>query len=129
MRVHTPWITFPWSLQVRDRRTSDMPYPNVWLLPQARTEAILRARFVELGGMVELATELVSFEHDAAGVTATLKRDGALEPATGLEALSGCQRASTLSSHGTSAGRSPSAWKRAAQSSSVSRSKSLVTCS
>ncbi|MCS7475986.1 FAD-dependent monooxygenase [Umezawaea endophytica] len=56
--------------------TPDVPYPNLWFVPQFRTEEILRARLVELGGRVELATELVAFTQDADGVTATLRHDG-----------------------------------------------------
>ena len=54
--------------------TPDVPYPNLWFVPQFRTEEILRARLEELGGRVELGTELVEFRQDADGVTATLRR-------------------------------------------------------
>jgi 2-polyprenyl-6-methoxyphenol hydroxylase-like FAD-dependent oxidoreductase len=56
--------------------TPDVPYPNLWFVPQFRTEEILRARLAELGGHVELATELVGFTQDADGVTATLRHGG-----------------------------------------------------
>ncbi|MEO6085776.1 MAG: FAD-dependent monooxygenase [Umezawaea sp.] len=56
--------------------TPDVPYPNLWFVPQFRTEEILRARLAELGGRVELATELVDFTQDDDGVTATLRHDG-----------------------------------------------------
>lgn len=48
-----------------------VPYPNVLMVPQWRTEEILRDRLVELGGRVERA-ELAAFEQDAEGVTAKL---------------------------------------------------------
>ncbi|HEX3588807.1 MAG TPA: FAD-dependent monooxygenase [Pseudonocardiaceae bacterium] len=50
----------------------DVPYPNIWFLPQYRTEQLLRERLAELGHRVEQSCELVGFEHDADGVTATL---------------------------------------------------------
>ena len=56
--------------------TPDVPYPSAWIIPQWRTDEILHARLVRLGGGVELSTELVAFEQDADGVTATLIRDG-----------------------------------------------------
>jgi 2-polyprenyl-6-methoxyphenol hydroxylase-like FAD-dependent oxidoreductase len=51
--------------------TPDVPYPNVLMLPQWRTEEILRNRLAELGGRVETA-ELTGFDHDDDGVTAVL---------------------------------------------------------
>ncbi|KIA59816.1 FAD-dependent monooxygenase [Nocardia vulneris] len=59
--------------------TPDVPYPNAWMLGQSRTEAILRDRLAELGVQVELGTALATFTQDAAGVTATLGRDGGSE--------------------------------------------------
>ena len=54
-------------------RTSDVPYPRPWLIPQWRTDQILHDRFAELGGRVELATELTGFTQDGAGVVSTLR--------------------------------------------------------
>lgn len=51
--------------------TPDVPYPNLMLIPQSRTEEILRSRLAELGGRIEQA-ELTGFEQDADGVTAVL---------------------------------------------------------
>ncbi|WP_141953587.1 FAD-dependent monooxygenase [Actinoallomurus bryophytorum] len=51
--------------------TPEVPYPNVMMLPQWRTERILRDRLAELGVRVEHA-ELTGFEQDADGVTAVL---------------------------------------------------------
>jgi 2-polyprenyl-6-methoxyphenol hydroxylase-like FAD-dependent oxidoreductase len=59
--------------------TPSVPYPNVWFVPQFRTEEILRERLAELGSRVELATELVDLTQDEAGVTATLAADGRTE--------------------------------------------------
>ena len=54
--------------------TPDVPYPNVLMLPQWRTEQILRDRLAELGGRVDRA-ELTDLSQDDDGVTAVL--DGA----------------------------------------------------
>lgn len=56
-----------------------VPYPRPWLIPQWRTDRILHDRFVELGGRVEMATELTDFTQDADVVTATVVRNGVAE--------------------------------------------------
>ncbi|WP_437514865.1 FAD-dependent oxidoreductase [Sorangium sp. So ce1099] len=63
----------------RREPTPDVPYPNILLLGQWRAEEILRARLAEHGAGVELATELIGFEQDRDGVTATLARAGGTE--------------------------------------------------
>ncbi|MER7010097.1 FAD-dependent monooxygenase [Saccharopolyspora sp. NPDC000359] len=52
--------------------TPDVPHPNPWVLPQWRTEEILRNRLAELGVRVERGVELLDFHQDPDGVTATL---------------------------------------------------------
>jgi 2-polyprenyl-6-methoxyphenol hydroxylase-like FAD-dependent oxidoreductase len=52
--------------------TSEEPYRTPLMIPQFRTEAVLRERLAELGGRVEYGRELTGFEQDAEGVTATL---------------------------------------------------------
>ena len=56
--------------------TPAVPHPMGLMVPQGRTEEVLRARLAELGGQVELATELLDFTPEAQGVTATLTRAG-----------------------------------------------------
>ncbi|MFF3764105.1 FAD-dependent monooxygenase [Streptomyces sp. NPDC001922] len=51
------------------RRGAGVPYPDLWLLPQWRTDEILYERFVQLGGRVEFGTEVLGFDQDADGVT------------------------------------------------------------
>jgi 2-polyprenyl-6-methoxyphenol hydroxylase-like FAD-dependent oxidoreductase len=51
----------------------DVPYPNVWMLPQWRTGEILRRRLAELGGAMTFGTELTSLSQDDHGVTAVLR--------------------------------------------------------
>src|SRR5258706_10702356 len=59
--------------------TEDIPYPNMMMSPQWRTDAVLRQRLGELGGQVEYATTLQSFVQDEAGVTADLEVAGAVQ--------------------------------------------------
>jgi 2-polyprenyl-6-methoxyphenol hydroxylase-like FAD-dependent oxidoreductase len=52
--------------------TPQLPYPNVWMLPQTRTVRVLADRLRELGGAVEYDTPLVGFAQDDAAVRAEL---------------------------------------------------------
>jgi 2-polyprenyl-6-methoxyphenol hydroxylase-like FAD-dependent oxidoreductase len=49
-----------------------VPYPNLIMQPQWRTERILRDRLAELGHQVEFGVELAGFEQDDEGVAAHL---------------------------------------------------------
>ncbi|MGW6498435.1 FAD-dependent monooxygenase [Nonomuraea angiospora] len=49
-----------------------VPYPNLIMQPQWRTEQILRDRLAELGHEVEFGAEVTGFEQDEDGVTGTL---------------------------------------------------------
>jgi 2-polyprenyl-6-methoxyphenol hydroxylase-like FAD-dependent oxidoreductase len=69
-------VVFEGRMDPLREATPDVPYPNVWMLPQWRTGEILRARFGELGGSVQFGTELVSFSQDADGVRAVLRSGG-----------------------------------------------------
>ncbi|SDY93126.1 2-polyprenyl-6-methoxyphenol hydroxylase [Geodermatophilus africanus] len=59
----------------------DIPHPNLVLIPQWRTEEVLRERLTELGGAVELGRELVDLEQQEDGVLARVATspDGAGE--------------------------------------------------
>ncbi|MFJ4622549.1 FAD-dependent oxidoreductase [Streptomyces sp. NPDC088812] len=50
--------------------TEDSPYDEPWMVPQWRTQEILRARLEELGGKVAFGREVTGLTQDAAGVTA-----------------------------------------------------------
>jgi 2-polyprenyl-6-methoxyphenol hydroxylase-like FAD-dependent oxidoreductase len=52
--------------------TENVPYPNLWMVPQSRTEAILRERLRALGGELEFGKALATFTHSEQGVLATL---------------------------------------------------------
>ncbi|HJP79077.1 MAG TPA: FAD-dependent monooxygenase [Pseudonocardiaceae bacterium] len=56
--------------------TPDVPYPNTYFVPQWLTEQILRDRLAQLGGKVELGTELLGFAQDEDGVMATINQAG-----------------------------------------------------
>jgi 2-polyprenyl-6-methoxyphenol hydroxylase-like FAD-dependent oxidoreductase len=56
-----------------------VPYPNLLVLPQWRTEELLRERLAALGGAVEPNRELMSFAQDDDGVVATVA-----DPITGV---------------------------------------------
>ena len=60
------------SLGGRHQATGTIPYPNLWLVPQHRTEAILRERLAELGGRVEFGTAFESLEQEEQSVTVGL---------------------------------------------------------
>ncbi|MFF4785618.1 FAD-dependent oxidoreductase [Streptomyces griseorubiginosus] len=49
--------------------TDDSPYNAPWMVPQWRTQEVLFARLVELGGRVSFGREVVGFEQDTEGVT------------------------------------------------------------
>jgi 2-polyprenyl-6-methoxyphenol hydroxylase-like FAD-dependent oxidoreductase len=60
------------SLAASKRPTESVPYPNVWMIPQSRTEAILRQRLLALGGEVEFGKTLTTFTQNERGVDAVL---------------------------------------------------------
>jgi len=60
------------SLGSSKQRTESVPYPNIWMAPQARTETILRERLRALGGEVEFGKVLASFTQNEHGVEAAL---------------------------------------------------------
>jgi 2-polyprenyl-6-methoxyphenol hydroxylase-like FAD-dependent oxidoreductase len=66
--------------------TVSTPYPNLWMVPQSRTEAILRERLSALGGRVEFNTAIVNFQQDQNGVDATLSTGEAVR----VDFLIGC---------------------------------------
>jgi 2-polyprenyl-6-methoxyphenol hydroxylase-like FAD-dependent oxidoreductase len=51
----------------------DVPYPNLWFVPQWRTEQILRSRLIAHGVDVQLGTGVVSFDQDDHAVTTRLE--------------------------------------------------------
>ena len=80
-RVHAGPLSIPlWRMSKPRASTPGTPYPNLWMIPQWRTEEILRARLATFGGAVEYGVALTSFSQDADLVQAMLTRtDGAVE--------------------------------------------------
>ena len=72
-RVHAgPFSLRGGSLSAGKQPTEQVPYPNLWMVPQARTEAILRDRLRALGGEVEFGKAIATFTQDEHSVNATL---------------------------------------------------------
>ncbi|MEW1908876.1 FAD-dependent monooxygenase [Kitasatospora sp. NPDC085895] len=57
-----------WDLMERRPAEDGVPYPEAWMLPQWRTQEILHARLLELGGSVEFGTGVLAVRQDADGV-------------------------------------------------------------
>jgi 2-polyprenyl-6-methoxyphenol hydroxylase-like FAD-dependent oxidoreductase len=74
------------SLGTAKQATESVPYPNLWMVPQARTGAILRERLRELGGEVEFGKTFASVTQSEQGVEVTLG-DGEV---VGAQYLVGC---------------------------------------
>jgi 2-polyprenyl-6-methoxyphenol hydroxylase-like FAD-dependent oxidoreductase len=66
-------VVFEGRLDPLADATPDVPYPNVWMLPQWRTGDLLRGRLAELGGTIRYGTELVSLTQAAEEVIAVLR--------------------------------------------------------
>ncbi|AHH99302.1 FAD-dependent monooxygenase [Kutzneria albida] len=73
MRVHHNGVPVAErSTSRRQEPTPDRPYPNMWLLGQARTEQVLRDRLAEFGVRVELDCAVTGVEQDEHGVSIQL---------------------------------------------------------
>ena len=74
IKIHLgPFSLRAGSLAPTRQPTEGVPYPNLWMVPQSRTEQILRARLAELGGQVEFDAALATFTQTEHGVDAVLK--------------------------------------------------------
>jgi 2-polyprenyl-6-methoxyphenol hydroxylase-like FAD-dependent oxidoreductase len=76
MNAHLWFLDLKWHMHKQVQATPDVPYPNVWLVPQWRTEKILRDRLEGLGCRVEQGVEIVALEQDQAGARVQLRREG-----------------------------------------------------
>jgi 2-polyprenyl-6-methoxyphenol hydroxylase-like FAD-dependent oxidoreductase len=73
LRVHVgPFSLRMGSLGSFKQPTESVPYPNLWMTPQARTESILRERLRAFGGEVEFGKALATFTQNEHEVSATL---------------------------------------------------------
>lgn len=72
LRIHLgPFSLRAGSLGSSKPPTESIPYPNLWMLPQSRTEAILCERLRTLGGKVEFGKTLSTLQQDQSGIDAT----------------------------------------------------------
>jgi 2-polyprenyl-6-methoxyphenol hydroxylase-like FAD-dependent oxidoreductase len=72
LRIHLgPLSILAGSLGSSKPSTESTPYPNLWMVPQSRTEAILRERLHALGGRVEFNRAIATVQQDQNGVDAT----------------------------------------------------------
>jgi 2-polyprenyl-6-methoxyphenol hydroxylase-like FAD-dependent oxidoreductase len=74
--IHKGPFTLPWRMIKRAKPSEDRPYPNTWMVPQFRTDAILHARLAELKQKIEFGTELVSARQDDQQVVAIVRASG-----------------------------------------------------
>jgi 2-polyprenyl-6-methoxyphenol hydroxylase-like FAD-dependent oxidoreductase len=73
IRIHLgPFSLQAGSLAPSKQPTEGVPYPNLWMVPQSRTEQILRERLASLGGQVECGKALATFTQTEHGVDAVL---------------------------------------------------------
>ncbi|MDB5429985.1 MAG: putative monooxygenase [Caulobacter sp.] len=73
MKVHFgPFGFKTGSLGTHHPSSEARPYPNMLMIPQWRTEEILRAHLIKLGGRIEYDAGLAAVEQSGEGVTATL---------------------------------------------------------
>jgi 2-polyprenyl-6-methoxyphenol hydroxylase-like FAD-dependent oxidoreductase len=73
MRLHFGPFSFKiGSLGTHHVPDEKRPYPNLWMVPQWRTEEILRSHLATLGGAVEAGVGLESLTQDERSVMATL---------------------------------------------------------
>ncbi|WP_280361796.1 FAD-dependent monooxygenase [Nocardia wallacei] len=82
MGIHLGPFTIPWRMQAQHDASTEIPYPNTWLIPQHRTDAALHARLETLGRGVEFGRELIAFEQDADQVVATVRHARGTEEVT-----------------------------------------------
>jgi 2-polyprenyl-6-methoxyphenol hydroxylase-like FAD-dependent oxidoreductase len=73
LRIHLGRLSLrAGSLGGKRKPTESVPYPNLWMVPQSRTESILRERLCALGAQVEFGKGLTTFRQEERGVQATL---------------------------------------------------------
>ncbi len=72
-KMHVGPLAFrAWSLGTRHPASEDRPFPNLMMLAQSQTEAILRARVEALGGRVELGAGIAALAQSSDEVKVTL---------------------------------------------------------
>jgi 2-polyprenyl-6-methoxyphenol hydroxylase-like FAD-dependent oxidoreductase len=87
------------DIELGDIGVDDTRYPFLLFLSQAETEAVLSSALEARGVRIERETELVSFEHDREGVTATLRAKEGTSTVR-VAYLAGCDGAHSTVRHG-----------------------------
>jgi 2-polyprenyl-6-methoxyphenol hydroxylase-like FAD-dependent oxidoreductase len=72
LRIHLPGQFLDRRMDELREATPDLPFPNIWMLPQWRTGELLAERLAELGGRIEFGTRVTGFESSADQVVVTL---------------------------------------------------------
>lgn len=80
--IHIGPLTIPWRMVSNGKATPDIPFPNMLLIPQFRTDAALHTRLNELGKKVEFDKQLLDLRQNKDNVTATISMLGAPEEIT-----------------------------------------------
>jgi 2-polyprenyl-6-methoxyphenol hydroxylase-like FAD-dependent oxidoreductase len=70
--IHLGPLVIPRRMQKETKPTDDVPYPNILLLPQSRTDAVLHRALARLDIRPEFGVALDNFEQDENGVTSRL---------------------------------------------------------
>jgi 2-polyprenyl-6-methoxyphenol hydroxylase-like FAD-dependent oxidoreductase len=98
------------SMGSRKQASDSVPYPNLWLVPQNRTEAILREKLLAFGGRAEFGTAFENVTHDEHAVQVRLSNGELLK----TEYVVGCdgghsavRKALGLRLHGEALGTKP----------------------
>jgi len=87
MRIHLgPLSMRMGSLGSSKPATESIPYPNLWMVPQSRTEAILRERLHALGGRVEFNCAITNVQQNQDSVEATFSNGETMQ----VDYLVGC---------------------------------------
>jgi len=78
MKLHLPVLALKWHMIKPHPPTPDVPFASTWLVPQWRTEEVLRNRLAELGHQVEWDNAVTDIRQDGDGVTVHVQSNGQL---------------------------------------------------
>jgi 2-polyprenyl-6-methoxyphenol hydroxylase-like FAD-dependent oxidoreductase len=70
--LHLGPVVIPWKMQKQTKPTDDVPYPNILLLPQFSTDAVLHRALSRLEVVPEFGVALERYDQDETGVTSFL---------------------------------------------------------
>ncbi len=76
MGIHLSFLKIKWRMIKLHKKTPEVPYPNTWLVPQWRTEEVLRNRLKELGHSIEYNSRVFAIEQDETDVSIQVNFNG-----------------------------------------------------